>query len=87
MLPGGRPPKGGNVLPVYFSVTVFQSKCLAIHYNGKLYLRADNILTRRLLMLIKNGLIINPAAEESYKADLLIKDGIIMDIKENIVSF
>ena len=36
-------------------------------------------------MLIKNGLIINPAAEESYKADLLIKDGIIMDIKENIV--
>ena len=37
-------------------------------------------------MLIKNGLIINPAAEESYKADLLIKDGIIMDIKENIVT-
>ncbi len=36
-------------------------------------------------MLIKNGLIINPAAEESYKTDLLIKDGIIMDIKENIV--
>ena len=36
-------------------------------------------------MLIKNGLIINPATEESYKADLLIKDGIIMDIKENIV--
>ena len=36
-------------------------------------------------MLIKNGLIINPAAEESYKVDLLIKDGIIMDIKENIV--
>ena len=36
-------------------------------------------------MLIKNCLIINPAAEESYKADLLIKDGIIMDIKENIV--
>ena len=31
-------------------------------------------------MLIKNGLIINPASAESYKADLLIEDGFISDI-------
>lgn len=53
-------------------------------YTGKLYLSAENILTGRLLMLIKNGLIINPASAESYKADLLIEDGFIADIRVNL---
>ena len=36
-------------------------------------------------MLIKNGLIINPASAESYKADLLIEDGFIADIGVNLI--
>lgn len=35
-------------------------------------------------MLIKNGFIINPASGESRQADLLVRDGIIADIGENI---
>ena len=36
-------------------------------------------------MLIKNGMIINPAAGRSYTADILIKNGLIHDIGDNIV--
>src|SRR5699024_1276632 len=64
----------------------FQTERLAIHYTGKLYLRAENTLTRRILMLIKNGFIINPASGESYEADIRIKGGVIEDISENISS-
>ena len=35
-------------------------------------------------MLIKNGMIINPAAGQSCAADILIKDGVIQDIADNI---
>ena len=35
-------------------------------------------------MLIKNGMIINPAAGQSCAADVLIKDGVIQDIADNI---
>lgn len=35
-------------------------------------------------MLIKNGFIMNPASGDSCTADILIKDGLIADIAENI---
>ncbi|MDD5658419.1 MAG: dihydroorotase [Actinomycetota bacterium] len=35
-------------------------------------------------ILIRNGCIINPKAQEKYKADILVLDGIIKEIKKNI---
>src|SRR5699024_12681083 len=35
-------------------------------------------------MLIKNGMVINPATGQSCIADILIKNGVIQDIADNI---